>query len=213
MMPQARSWMACSAWCAVRMHSSRQIGVSQLGLQHGVIDDVVVIQRLLDHHQVKIVQLAQVLGVGQGVRGVGVHHQLDGGEAFAHAADHVHVPAGLDLHLDALIARGQFHFDLFEQLLHRILYADGDAAGNLAARAGADLLPQRDAVPARFQVPDGGFQSAARHVVAADVGGQREDVLGGIQRLAEHARRDVIVQDAARRSRSTPRCRRGSRRR
>ena len=49
---------------------------------------------------------------------------------------------------------------------------------------------------ARFQIPDGGFQPAARHVVAADVGGQREDVFGGMQRLAEHARSDVIVQDA-----------------
>ena len=58
MMPQARRWMACSAWCAVRMHSSRQMGVCELRLQRGVIDDVVVSQRLLDHHQVEIVQLA-----------------------------------------------------------------------------------------------------------------------------------------------------------
>src|SRR5450759_3984266 len=171
-------------------------GGLQFGLERGVIDDVVVIQRLLDHHEEKIVQLAQVVGVGQGVGGVGVGHQLDRGETFAHAADHIDVPAGLDLHLDALIARGQFDLDFFEQLLHRILYADGDAAGNLAARAAADLAPQRDAVHARFQVPDGGFQSAARHVVAPDVGGQGEDVFGSVERFAEHARRDVIVQDA-----------------
>src|ERR1035437_3318238 len=171
-------------------------GSFELRLERGVIDDVVVIQRLLDHHQVKIVQLAQVLGVGQGVGGVGVGHQLDRRETFAHAAAHVDVPAGLDLHLDALIAGGEFDFDFFEQLLHGILYADGDAAGNLAARAGADLLPQRDAVHTRFQVPDGVSQAAARHVVTADVFGQGEDVFGGIQRFAEHARGDVIVENA-----------------
>ena len=78
--------MACSAWCAVRMHSSRQMGVCSLRLQLGVVDDVVVGQRLLDHHQVEIVQLAQVIGVGQGVGGIGVHHQLDGGKMLAHLA-------------------------------------------------------------------------------------------------------------------------------
>ena len=122
-----------------------------------------------------------MVGVGQRVGGVGVGHQLDRGETLAHLAHHVHVPARLDLHLDALIAGGQFVLDLFEQLLHRILYADRDAAGNLAPRAAADLLPQRDAVQARLQVPDGGFQAAARHVVAANVGGQREHVLGGLR--------------------------------
>src|ERR1035437_8062059 len=171
-------------------------GGLELRLERGVIDDVVVNQRLLDHHEVKIVQFAQVLGVGEGVGGVGVGHQLDRGETFAHAADHIDVPAGLDLHLDALIARGEFHLDFLQQLLHGILNADGDAAGNLAARAAADLLPQRDTVLARFQVPDGGFQSAARHVVAADVGGQGEDVFGSLDRFAEHARGDLIVQDA-----------------
>ena len=161
-----------------------------------MIDDVVVIQRLLNHHQIIIVQLAQVIGVGQRVGGVGVGHQLDGGETLAHAADHVHVPTGLDLHLDALIARRQFDLDLLQQLLHGILYADGDAAGNLAARAAADLLVQGDAAQARFQIPNRGFQAAARHVVAADVGGQGEHVFSGIERFAKHPRGHVIVQDA-----------------
>ena len=119
-----------------------------------------------------------MVDVGQGVGGVGVGHQLDGGEALAHLADHVDIPAGLDLHLDALVAGGEFGLDLFEQLRDGILNADGDAAGDFAPRAAADLLPQRHAVAARFQVPDGDFESAARHVVAADVRGQRVDVRG-----------------------------------
>ncbi len=52
----------------------------------GVIDDVVVRQRLLDHHQVEIVELLQTRRVGQRVGGIGVGHQLDRGEALAHLA-------------------------------------------------------------------------------------------------------------------------------
>ena len=62
------------------MHSSRQMGVCSLRLQHGVIDDVVVRQRLLDHHEVEIVQLLEMIGVLQRVGRIGVRHQLDGRE-------------------------------------------------------------------------------------------------------------------------------------
>ena len=195
MMPQARSRMACSAWCAVRMHSSRQMGVSRLRLQLGVVDDVVVAQRLLDHHQVEFVQLAQVGGIGQGVRRIGIRHQLDAGKALAHAPHHVHVPARLDLHLDALVAVGQLALDLFQKLFHGILNPDGNAAGDFAARAAADLLPQRHAFEARRQVPNGGLQAAARHVMAADVRRQRIDVLGAGEVAADDARRRVIPQN------------------
>ena len=171
--------MACSAWCTVRMHSSRQIGVWSWACSVGVIDDVVVGERLLDHHQVEVVELLEMGGVGQRVGGVGVGHELDAGEALAHAADDVDVPAGLDLHLDALVAGGELGLDLLEELLDGVLDADGDAAGDFAARAGADGLPERLVARAGEEVPDGGFESAARHVVAADVGGQREDVVRG----------------------------------
>ena len=174
-------------------------GGLQLRLQYGVIDDVVVRERLLDHHQVEIVELAQVVDIGERVGGVRVRHQLDGGEALAHLPDHVHIPAGLDLHLDALVAGGEFGLDFFEELRHGILNADGDAAGDFAARAAADQLPQRQVLDARFQVPDGSFEAAARHVVAADVFGEREDIAGGRERLAEHARRHVVLQDGPRR--------------
>ena len=59
------------------MHSSRQIGVVKLRLQLGVIDDVVVAERLLDHHQVELVQPSQMVDVGERVGGVCVRHQLD----------------------------------------------------------------------------------------------------------------------------------------
>ena len=53
------------------------MGVSSCACRLRVIDDVVVRQRLLDHHQVELVQLLQTVGVGQRVGGVGVGHQPD----------------------------------------------------------------------------------------------------------------------------------------
>ena len=59
--------IACSAWWAKRMHSSRQIGVSQATLQYGMVNDVVVSQGLLDHHQIELVQPLQVLHVRESI--------------------------------------------------------------------------------------------------------------------------------------------------
>jgi hypothetical protein len=46
----------------------------ELRLQHGVIDDVVVAERLFDHHQVIFVQAPQAVRVGEGVGGVRIGH-------------------------------------------------------------------------------------------------------------------------------------------
>ena len=195
MMPQARSRIACSAWCADRMHSSRQMGVASVLLQFGVVDDFVVAERLLDHHEVEFVEPLQMLRVGEGVGGVGVGHQADIGEALAHAPHHVHVPARLDFDLDALIAGGEFAADLFDQLLDRILNADRNPAGDLAPRAAADLAPQRHPVHAGGQVPGGRFEGPARHQVAADVGRERRHRFGSRQVFAGNARGGVVAQD------------------
>ena len=81
-----------------------------------MIDDVVVRQRLFDHHEVEAVELLETAGVGQGVGGIGVGHQLDGGKSLANLGDDVHIPARLDLHLDALVAGGELALDFFEKL-------------------------------------------------------------------------------------------------
>ena len=145
----------------------------QLRLQRGVVDDVVVRQRLLDHHQVEIVELLQSRRIVQRVGGIRVRHQPDRGETLANAPDHVNIPARFDLHLDALISGGQFALDLLDQLLHRVLNSDRYAAGNLPARAAADLLPQRIAVAPGLQIPHRRFHAAARHVVSANMPAQR----------------------------------------
>ena len=168
-------------------------------LQLGVVDDVVVAERLLDHHQVVVVELAKMFRIGQRVSRVGVRHQLDSGKTLSHPPHHIHVPARLDLDLDALVPRGQLALDLLQKLLDRVLNPNRDAAGNLAPRTAADLLPQRHPVEARLQVPHRRFQAPTRHVVAADVRRQRVHLRGAVDRAAQHARRRVVAQDHPRR--------------
>src|SRR5262249_13947649 len=104
-------------------------------------DDVVVAERLFDHHEVKLVQPLEVVGVGKCICGVGICHQLDRWKSLAHATNDVDVPARLDLHLDALIACRKLSLDLFEKLFDGILDADRDAAWDLSSRSAINLLP------------------------------------------------------------------------
>ena len=131
-------------------------GRLQFPLQLGVVDDVVVGQRLLDHHEIKIVEPLEMIGVLQRVGRIGIRHQLDGREPLAHLADHVDVPPGLDFHLDALVTGCELEVDLFEQLRHRFLNADGDAARNLAPRSAANLPATAAlALNRASRIPDG----------------------------------------------------------
>ena len=61
------------------MLSSRQIGVVSPRAQLGVIHEVVVLERLLDHQEPEGVELLQVLPIRQRVRRVGIHGQQDVG--------------------------------------------------------------------------------------------------------------------------------------
>src|ERR1700687_1848420 len=126
---------------------------AQLFLQARVVVDVVVPERLLDHQQIEWIELSQVLDLIEGISGIRVATQSDVSPARADAFEHVQVPARLDFDLDAAVAGGQFDLDFFQQLLDRILDADGNATRNLAART-AQQLPQ-GLVPLRgFSVPD-----------------------------------------------------------
>src|SRR5271168_5099182 len=81
-------------------------GRIELALQRGVGVNVVVAQGLLDHDQVKGVELLQQRRVFQTIGGVGVHHQADAREFFAEGAGGRDVVARLDFYFDALVARG-----------------------------------------------------------------------------------------------------------
>ncbi len=116
-------------------------GRGQLRLQLRVIDDVVMRERLLNHHEIEIVEAAQVICIGERVSGVRVGHERRAREALADFIDHPDVPAWLDLDFDALISGGEFRLDLLQQGVDGILNADRDAAGDFTARSTANVLP------------------------------------------------------------------------
>ena len=88
----------------------------ELRLQGRVIHDFVVRQRLLDHHQPIFIQLSQVVCIRQRVSRVRICHQPDRGKMRANFFHNVHIPAGLDFDLDALIARGDFLLDSVQKI-------------------------------------------------------------------------------------------------
>ena len=114
-------------------------GGSQFALQPGVVVDVVIPQRLLDHQELEAIKFAQVFDFIEGVGGVGIAAQHNIGPARADPFQHVHVPARLYFDLDAAVSGGEFGLDLVQQLLDRILDPDGDAALDLASRASEQL--------------------------------------------------------------------------
>ncbi len=66
-----------------------------------VVDEVVLLQRLLDEEQVRGVEPLERVGIREGVGGVGIHLQGDGSESRPHGGGVVDVASGLDLDLDA----------------------------------------------------------------------------------------------------------------
>src|SRR5207302_2249056 len=78
-----------------------------LALEPRVVHQIVPPERLLDHHEVKAVERLQALEVVKRVCGVRVGHQSDARKPGANVSQHFHVPARLDLYLDALVAGGK----------------------------------------------------------------------------------------------------------
>src|SRR5205807_2497472 len=139
MMRQAPSAMAACACSSVWMHSSRQIGVMSWRC-NPMAPDIVPAEGLLDHHQIVGFEFAKSGGIFQSISRIRIHHQANLGKAPPQARDRLHIVAGLDLDLDALIAGSQFSFHDALELLVAFLNADGDATGNLLQRA-AEKLP------------------------------------------------------------------------
>ena len=104
--------MALRASSGDLIGSSRQIGVLICALQLGVVDDVVVRQRLFEHHQVEFVEAFEQVDVGERVRRVRIAHQQDIAELRPHGLDHVVIPRGADLDLDAFVTGVELGADL-----------------------------------------------------------------------------------------------------
>ena len=73
-------------------------------LQFGVIENVVVGQRLLNHHKIKVVERFEKRRVEERIGRVSIAHQTNLGKLPAHLLDNPQVPARLDLDLDSLVA-------------------------------------------------------------------------------------------------------------
>src|SRR5580698_5348050 len=78
-------------------------GGSQQRLQAGVIVNVVVPERLLDHQEIELIELSQMLDLIQRVSGIGVATQDDFRPAGTNTFEYIDVPA-------------RFHFDFNAQI-------------------------------------------------------------------------------------------------
>ena len=138
---------------------------AQASRKGGVVDEVVLLERLLDQQQVEAVQLGERLGVRQRVCRVGVDLQRDRSERIAHRGGVGDVATGLDLDLDP-------HVSLVEIASRRPRRAPRGRAGcRRHARRhpvvhGAEVLPQRSALAAQRRVEHRELQAGLGHAVA-----------------------------------------------
>src|SRR6185369_1129516 len=87
-------------------------------------------ERLLDHHQLKSIQLTEELHVVKRVRRICINHQRHVGKLSPHCGYWFDVPAGLDLDLDASITFSDVTSHSIEQLIHCVKDADSHARWN-----------------------------------------------------------------------------------
>ena len=146
-------------------------------LQRCVVPHVVVVQWLLDHHQIEAVEFGEERFVLKGVGAVRVHHERHVGVALPNPPHHLEVPSRLDLDLDPPIAPGQLASDPVEEFLHGVLNADRDPRLGAPPRASEDG-GERFALLAGECVPDRHLDGGLRHVVAADAGEGRNHLVG-----------------------------------
>ena len=85
---------------------------SNVPLKLGMVNDVFVMQRLLEHQHVVSVHFFEGLNVCQRVGRIRIAHQPNMGECGSHFADDLQVPAGFDFNLDPVITGLQLHIDL-----------------------------------------------------------------------------------------------------
>jgi len=89
-----------------------------------VVNNVIVSERLLDHHQVKLVQALEAIRILERIRGVRIRHERRARKAAADLPNHIHIPARFDFDLDALVSRGHLGLDFRQELRDRVLDPD-----------------------------------------------------------------------------------------
>ena len=114
-------------------------GRLDLPREFGVVDDVVPLERLFEEGQSKLVDGLEGVEVVQGVAGVAVDVEDGVGEGTAYGAQHLDVPAGAGLELDAGEASVHGALDVGEQVVEGVQYPEvgaGDHVGVGAAQEG-----------------------------------------------------------------------------
>src|SRR5690349_4648162 len=166
----------------------------QLALELHVVHHVVPTERLLNHHQTEAVQQFEMLDVGESIRRVRVSHQLDVWKLTANQIQDLDVPAGPDLHLNALVSSHDLSADFFQQFFRRVLDAYGYAAGDLLS-CSAEQHGQRNPFPLRLNIPQRIFERRLGHVVAADGAKLLGEISRGTPGFLECPRNQEIAKD------------------
>ena len=114
-------------------------GRLNLGLQFRMRVNVVPMERLLDHEQLKFIELSEMGGVFEAVSGIRVYRKEDFGKLFADCINVFQIFSRFNLQLDALVSAAELFFYFFHQGLRIFANAERYSAGNLFQRAAEQL--------------------------------------------------------------------------
>src|SRR6266498_1549376 len=97
------------------------------------------IERLLDHEQVEIIERSQMTLIRNRVGAVRIDGKQNVRVSSAHLLHYFNVPTGFDLKLDPLITLRQVSVDSIEKAIERGLNAEADAHRYMVARSSDQL--------------------------------------------------------------------------
>ena len=144
-------------------------------LQAGMKIDFVIPERLLDHQQIEGVKFSEMLDLIQCISRIRVYAEYYICPARTDFLQHIQIPSRLHLDLDAPVSRRQLGVDLLQKLFWTVLYADRDAASNLATRS-SQQLPEWHLFLPRLRIPHCVFQRRLCHTVSTDPSKSRRTI-------------------------------------
>ena len=172
---------------------------AEAGLQPGMVADVVVVQRLFDHHEIVSVECLQMFCIGQMVGAVGVDHEGHVAEPRPDQVDRLNVPPRFDFDLDAPVAGSPLDLHALDELIERILNAYRNTGFDRRPDT-SEHTPQRCVVLLRKEIPGCHLDGGLGHVVSANSLQRSIDVARMRELAAEHERSDEVVDDVPRRA-------------
>src|SRR5215216_4278178 len=111
---------------------------------------------LLDHHQLKWIQLTKDAQITDRVSGIRIDHQRKLRKLGSHRCDRLNVPARLYLDFHALITFGDVAANAFNQLVNRFEDPDSYTRGYRTS-FNAKQFTQWELVSVRVGIPQGSF--------------------------------------------------------